>query len=59
MSGSNFSTFRNYARVQDAHDKAFDKAFAIRREAERLLKQKREAEQPRITVSSEKRNLPF
>ena len=59
MSGSNFPTFRNYARVQESHDRAFDRAFAIKREAERILKLKRQAEQPRITVSSEKRNLPF
>ena len=59
MSFSNERTFRNYARVQDAHDKAFDRAFAIRREAERLLKQRREAAQTIIAVSNEKRDLPF
>ena len=62
---SNFVTFRNYARVQDAHDKAFDKAFALKREAERILRLHREKEArgirrgDNITVSSEKRNLPF
>lgn len=38
---TNVKTFRNYARVQDAHDKAFDRAFALRREAERILRERR------------------
>lgn len=56
---SNYKLFANNARVQAKHDAAFDQAFAVRREAERILAAKRAGQQPRITVSSEKRNLPF
>jgi hypothetical protein len=57
---STLRTLRNYERVQEKHDEAFDRAFATKREAERILALKRvRAHQVRITVSSEKRNLLF
>jgi hypothetical protein len=78
---------RSNERVQKQHDAAFDRAFAIKREAERLLQAKRRLQfanawvhgnlrvdedafvdgnakvhgnaKVRVTVSSEKRNLPW
>jgi hypothetical protein len=38
---STLSTLRNNNRAQKLHDKAFDRAFAIKHEAERLLALKR------------------
>lgn len=54
------NTLRKYEAVQEQHDAAFDRAFTIKREAERILALKRvRAHEVRITVSSEKRILPF
>jgi hypothetical protein len=51
------ATLRKYEAVQERHDAAFDRAFSIRREAQRILRQKRA--QIRVTVLNEKRDLPF
>ncbi len=47
---SNQGLFKRNSDVQKQHDKAFDYAFAVKREAERILAAKRAASQVRITV---------
>jgi hypothetical protein len=50
---------RSNARVQEKHDDAFDRVFAIRREAERILRLRQLRTQVRITVVNQKHDLPF
>lgn len=51
------NTLRSYEKVQERHDAAFDRAFEVKRLAEKLLAAKRA--QVRVTVLNEKRDLPF